>query len=1600
MSSQIILKAAGLNISPNPLSLPDGSLLVANDVIIKRDNVVESRRGYFEYSELLGNISKQLMEYKGRILVNYANHLAFDNGTTDVLGKAIFDDFNGTYNEVEPGLRMKSIEANKNLYFTTDAGIKKISASDPSQFSTSAGYVVDSGVVRAFDITGELDIEQGQNSGFLPSDSTVAYRVVWGYKDATQNLLLGAPSNPIFIYNYLSNCTALDLNRLCFILDTLNQSNSFVAYGKFALTFDVEEFPDANTVQTNILTMAYVLDYFMQFATSTGTQINTDTNYTLPGYTVLKTTTGENFISGIGRIAFDHTFSPSDPTLYFSVGDWINITGITNVEFSTTADPTKLNYNGQQKIINVVAPTGSADGYIEFQFNSTPNAVGPTALTGTITINSYNYENITNTGDTAFLYPDSLQSLGIPAQPSDADWQVIQNTISRIVQRLEIEKTTVIPSALITAYVSNYSITTSSNVQLKIGIPSGLSSNYFLQIYRTQIFQAVGSAFLGGSGVVANDEMNLVQEINLGSATGFLIFDDIYSQDLVANGAPLYTNAITGEGILNANLQPPLSTDINLYKNTVFYSNTKTRHTLNSFQLIGTVNIATGDRITVSDGTLIGSQSYIFTLAKKEITDITCIGAPPASSYFILYSANDNYIATGIDPLPNEKAVCFWYKVNGVGTAPTGVADLYVEIDLPGGVLSASYVAQRTIDAVNENIFDFIATPNTLPTLRVTNINAGIVTGFVDSGTGFTFSVFQAGDGEDPANFKIFLYQVQGTDLTYSLGSASLDIDAVSKSLIRVINFNVNSPINAYYASNSSTVPGLITLQNKELSDIPFYLETSTVASGNAFTPSIVPIHVESGAGIITGSGHIFTFTTSSPHGLVNGDQIMISGANVVVTPTGNIDAIYTVTVTDSTHFQVTNSIYTFVSNGSYFAWSLTSDVVISTNNATPNRIYYSKLNQPESVPLLNYFDIGAGDKNILRIFPLRNSLFVFKEDGVFRISGEIAPFVVELFDSSSILIAPDSVAVTNNIIYAWTRRGISCVNETGISEISRPIDTQILKLASSSYTNFSTVTWGVGYNSDNSYTVYTNASTNDTYATIAYRYCNLTNSWTNFIRSQTCGIIATFDDTQFMGDATTDLIQKERKNFDRTDYADKDFPILLEDLSSNPNGTILKFPSIVGIDVGDVITQTQYISVYNFNALLAKLDLDPTVSTSLISSVSSLGLVLTFTTAIPHNLSNGDYALIHALSGSGEILLNSTYQVSAITSTTFKITIPELLSAPIISGTVKYSYSVNLTGKTGDNLRTDLINLANRLDIDLATGGYEYFNHIKDNNGTITGNSIANPTIVTTSIASELVTGRIVTIAGSNSSLPPITGTFAIGGAPALPVATWSTATTFTIPINVSTTGGAGLTFDTSGNSQGFPDILACYNIIIQLLNDDPGVAFSDYEEITDSTLFEAVIIAVNQNTQQITLNIPEQWVVGTIEVYKAIPSLILYSPTSFNDQLSLKKIYEATMMFDNNAFTSATLSFSSDLYPQFTDILFYRDGNGIFGMYSPVGFGYGYFGGASNSAPFRTLIPRNNQYCRYLNVKFSHVVARELWALYGISVTGNIQLSSRAYR
>lgn len=111
------------------------------------------------------------------------------------------------------------------------------------------------------------------------------------------------------------------------------------------------------------------------------------------------------------------------------------------------------------------------------------------------------------------------------------------------------------------------------------------------------------------------------------------------------------------------------------------------------------------------------------------------------------------------------------------------------------------------------------------------------------------------------------------------------------------------------------------------------------------------------------------------------------------------------------------------------------TDPLISLGDTRPNRLFFSRTGQPEAVPLLNYQDIGAG--TILKMWPTQSALLILCTDGLWRLTGDDAPWQVNQVDPTVLLVHPDCMGLLNNEIYAWVQDGLAKVNEDGALTIS-----------------------------------------------------------------------------------------------------------------------------------------------------------------------------------------------------------------------------------------------------------------------------------------------------------------------------------------------------------------------------------------------------------------------------------------------------------------------------------------------------------------------------------------------------------------------------------
>lgn len=912
MPQSRLLKARGLYSFPNQLSeLPEGALVKADNVNIDRNSVIEPRRGLAKFGTDMPSSddrAKQLLAYKGRILRHFDSTLQFDSD-----GSGTFSSFSGSFSEVESGLRIKAIEANSNLYFTSSEGVQKISATSANEFTTASNYIRNAGGVKALDVTGTIDYS---TAGFFVAESKVAYRIVWGVRDTNNNLILGTPSS-----------------------------------------------------------------------------------------------------------------------------------------------------------------------------------------------------------------------------------------------RLEL---------------TNFSTTTSGTVELQFSIPSQITTtdtDYFYQVYRTAVVEA-GTLTLDD--ISAGDEMKLVIEGFPTSSelttTRIVTVDDITPESFRIGGANLYTNEVSGEGILQANEPPPLSKDLTEFKGSIFYSNTQTLHRL-SIDLLSVSALVSGtSTFTITDGST--TNTYTFRGA-AEVTPVTCVADIAGSlnnTYFNINSASD------------ERQYYVWYDVSGGGTDPAVVGRLPIPVAINTGD-SANTVAIATASAIDA-IDDFSApSPGGGAVVTITNTKNGNTTDASDAGgTGFTVGPPSTqGDGEDASLNEVLLS---------SAATTSLQLDETARSLINIINKNSSEIVSAFYLSGAEDVPGQILLEGKDLSIGEFYITVDSAATASQFSPT--PDAEISGTAA-TGTGTVTI--TSASHGLSNGDQIVLY--NSATTP--NIDGVYTISGATVSTFDISTTVT--VSGAVTFA----KTDVNSDNDVTPNQVYFSKFQEPEAVPLVNNIPLGAKDKEILRILPLRESLFVLKEDGVYRITGEAGSFASDLFDGSTSIIAPDSAAILNNQIYMLSTEGVVTISDTGISVVSRPIEDQLVEISSDNF-NFKFTTFGVSYDTERAYHLWTVTNESDSVATQCFRWNSFTNNWTKWPISKTCSIVNPENNRLYTGAGDENFIEQERKDFKRTDYADRQFDLTIPD---NAIGDFqIELSSNSDTEKGDALVQTQYVTISTYNRLLKKLDLDPFLLSDYFSSL------------------------------------------------------------------------------------------------------------------------------------------------------------------------------------------------------------------------------------------------------------------------------------------------------------------------------------------------------------------------------------------------------------
>lgn len=214
---------------------------------------------------------------------------------------------------------------------------------------------------------------------------------------------------------------------------------------------------------------------------------------------------------------------------------------------------------------------------------------------------------------------------------------------------------------------------------------------------------------------------------------------------------------------------------------------------------------------------------------------------------------------------------------------------------------------------------------------------------------------------------------------------------------------------------------------------------------------------------------------------------------------------------------------------------------VLSSNNTNLNGLMYSKQQIPDAVPLTNILYPGSASKKILRIIALRSSLFILKEDGIYRVTGnDPSTFAIDLIDNTATLLAPESAIALDNQIFALTSQGVVAISDTGVPIVSDPIQDQLINLIATAPTEVSTYGFGIGYESERLYVLWLPSEAGDVTAQQAFVYNYLTKAWTRWTRTQEHAIVLSADNKIYAVDPNSSFINQERKDGVYTDYSDE----------------------------------------------------------------------------------------------------------------------------------------------------------------------------------------------------------------------------------------------------------------------------------------------------------------------------------------------------------------------------------------------------------------------------------------------------------------------------
>lgn len=675
-----------------------------------------------------------------------------------------------------------------------------------------------------------------------------------------------------------------------------------------------------------------------------------------------------------------------------------------------------------------------------------------------------------------------------------------------------------------------------SNVSLQITIPSGVTTNHFFQVYRSDqaaalfttatgtIQDITYSAVTAWQGIAGND---ITVQYTTGGTAG--------SEVVTINFSTLTLGGVTYTSVLGGGLGQQVSVTyigggtagaevvtVNGYAITVQIQSgvstiTQVRTAVNASTAAAALVAATGTSgttvstavqtfltggnvsIQIQSGTSTAAQvlealnlsASALAIISATITGLSTHAQTAAATVTLaggtvnLVTPDDNMqLVYEANPTSGQISANSVTITDNTPDSLRGAA-LYTN-STQQGILQQNTRPPYCLDMALFQTCMFFANTQTAQQLFLTILSVGGSSG-IQSGDTITVAgvTYTAGSSE---NVGTNTFQV------VTSGSAAQNIANTAYSLVRVINQSSSTTsIYAFYLSGPSDLPGKLMIQARTLGGVSFAVTAS--AHGSAYSPAL---------------------------------------------PTSGT-------------------------------------TVSSTNTQNLNGLMYSKASQPEAVPSLNILYVGSASKPIRRIVPVRNSLFIFKDDGVFRCTGTAGNFAIDTIDTTVVILAPESAVSLNNNCYLLSFQGVVAINDNGAQVMSRPIEDKLVALEGADLSSLQAYSFGAGYESERQYHLWTVSNAGETTGTQCFVWNTFTKTWTRSTRQQNHAIVLTSDNKMYAVSALSNGISQERKNFTYTDYTDEAYSITINSVGGG--GATLTLADASNVVAGDMIYTSLAIS-------------------------------------------------------------------------------------------------------------------------------------------------------------------------------------------------------------------------------------------------------------------------------------------------------------------------------------------------------------------------------------------------------------------------------------